>query len=267
MTISKRSVLMLGAALGFALILSSSAYADSSSSLLPQSDGNYTQWTPSAGTSHFALVDEGACNGATDYNSTTVVGNRDSYGVSVASIPDGAVITKIEIKPCASRVSTGGTNPVMNVFYRYGGVDSVDAGAYSLSGLTPADLATTTFSGTSLLKTATSTLDIGAILTSGTKGAKLSRVAAVLTYSPLLAPTNLSATTVSSTTISLHWTDNATSTESGSTVERSTDNINWSGIATTTFGATSYTSSGLTLGVQYYYRVRAFNFGGYSSYG
>lgn len=46
--------------------------------LLPTGDGNYTQFTPSTGTSHYALVDESTPN-TTDYNSSATSGNRDSY--------------------------------------------------------------------------------------------------------------------------------------------------------------------------------------------
>jgi len=47
--------------------------------IYPTSDGNYTAWTPSTGTDHYALVDETAPN-TTDYNSGAASGDRDSYG-------------------------------------------------------------------------------------------------------------------------------------------------------------------------------------------
>jgi len=84
--------------------------------------------------------------------------------VSLTSVPNGAKITQIDIQRVASRTATGAANPVMNVFYRYGGLNSADSGSYSLSGATPTDLATTTYSGLSLLKTSTSTLESGAVL-------------------------------------------------------------------------------------------------------
>lgn len=48
--------------------------------LLPTGDGNYTQFTPSTGTSHYALVDDpaGSLN-TTDYNSSSTANDRDSY--------------------------------------------------------------------------------------------------------------------------------------------------------------------------------------------
>lgn len=247
------------------LFVFSTVLADTTGTLMPLADGNYTQWTPSTGTSHFALVDETPCNGTTDYNSTTVVGRRDSYAVSTTSVPNGATITQIAIKPCASRASTGGANPVMNVFYRFGGINSADSGSYALTGTTPVELATTTYSGLSLVKTSTTTLEVGAVLTSSTKGARLSRIATVVTYTALAAPSGLSGSATTSSAVGLSWTDNA-SNETGFNVERSTDAVNWGGIATTSANTSSYYDSGLSASTTYYYRVRTFNYGAYSAY-
>jgi titin len=153
----------------------------------------------------------------------------------------------------------------MNVFYRLNGVNSADSGAYSLTGTTPVELATTTFSGLSTVKMASTTLEIGAILTSSTKGARLSRIAAVITYTELTAPTTLSAVATTTSSILLTWTDTA-SNETGFTIDRSTDNVNWSALATTSANVTSYNNTGLTASTTYYYRVRAYNAGAYTSF-
>lgn len=249
-----------------AIFLVQLVFADSTSSLSPLSDGTYLQWTPSTGTIHYALVDESACNGTTDYNFTNTVGSRDSYGVSLASVPNGSTITAVEITPCASRNKPGGS-ATMNVFYRFSGVDGADAGNYALTGTTPTELGATTFSGLSFLKDSSSTLQIGAVLSAGTKGARLSRIAVVVTYTPLTAPSNLSATTISQTRIDLSWTDNATN-EDGFKIERSS--IGSSGpfmqIASTTANAVSYSDTSLVAATTYWYRVFAFNSGGDSNY-
>ncbi len=239
--------------------------AATSGTLMPTSDGFYTQWTPKTGSSHFVLVDETTCNGTTDHNSTNTIGNRDSYGVSLTSIPNGAVITAIAIKPCASRANAGGTNPVMNVFYRFNGVNSADSGSYSLTGTTPVELSTTTFSSLSHVKSSGSTLETGAVLTSSTKGARLSRLSTVITYSPLTAPSNLSGLSTSTSMIRLTWDDNST-VEDGFNLERSTDVVNWTAVATTSAGVTTYFDLGLSEGTTYYHRVRTFNSGAYSNY-
>src|SRR3989344_5991934 len=244
----------------------SSIYAATSAHLLPISDGTYLGWTPKMGLSHYVMVDESVCNGLADYNFTNTAGSKDSYGISLVSVPDGATITQVDIKPCASRNKSGSGSAVMNVFYRFAGIDSVPSGNFSLVGLTPVELATSSFSGMSKTKSATSTLEIGVILSSGNRGARLGRISTLITYTLLVAPSSLSA--VASSTgpaISLTWSDNS-SNESGFTVERNTDGVNFSGIATTSPNSTGYLDSGLTLGTKYYYRVRAFNSGAYTSY-
>ena len=250
------------------LLIAQLVFADSTASILPSSEGTYLQWTPSTGTTHYTLVDESTCNGTTDYNSTNTVGNRDSYGVNLASVPDGSTVTAIEITPCASRNKSGGGSATMNVFYRFNGANSADAGNYALSGTTPVQLTATTFSGLSLAKDASSTLEIGAVLSAGTKGARLSRAAAVITYTPPLnppaAPSNLTAT-ASSTSIFLNWVDNSAN-EDGFKVERhNSATSTFSEIASIGTDVITYTDPDLSPDT-YVYQVRAFNAAGNSDY-
>lgn len=269
-TIKNKILVVGGIALSLiaTLLLAQLVFADSTSSIFPSSDGAYLSWTPSTGTTHYTLVDESTCNGATDYNSTNTVGNRDSYGVSLTSVPNGSTITAVEITPCASRNKAhGGSSSTMNVFYRWNGADSADAGNYVLTGTTPTQLAATTFSGLSLVKGSASTLQIGAIFSAGTRGARLSRIAVVITYTPLSAPSNLGAANVSGSQNDLSWTDNS-SNEDGFKVEQSINNQfgPFTQIATTSANTISYSNTGLTADQTYYYRVRAFNSGGNSGY-
>lgn len=82
------------------------------------------------------------------------------------------------------------------------------------------------------------------------------------------APSSLSATAISSSQINLTWTDNA-SDEDGFEVSRALDS-GFSSSPVTTGGiaanATSYNSTGLSAVTTYYYRVRATNAFGASSY-
>ncbi len=242
------------------------ALGDSTSSLLPTGDGAYVSWTTSSGSPHYALVDESSCNGTTDYNYTETVGNRDSYSVSLAGIPDGATITAIDVTPCASKNRNGGSASVIDVFYRLNGSDSADAGAYSLSGTTPTPLSATSFSLLSTIKDSATFLEIGAKLTSGSKGARLSNISAIVAYTPLLAPSNLTATSTATTTPGnkLDWADNS-SNESSFRIERGTDGVNFAEIAFVAANVTTYSDHNLPPGT-YYYRVRAANVGGYSGY-
>ena len=75
----------------------------------------------------------------------------------------------------------------------------------------------------------------------------------------LAAPTSLAATAVSSSEISLTWTDKSTS-EVGFKIEQSPlDKLHYTEIATVGANVTSYMSSGLAERTKYYYRVRAYN--------
>ena len=82
------------------------------------------------------------------------------------------------------------------------------------------------------------------------------------------APTGLSASTVSSSSISLSWTDNSDD-ETGFKVYRNSADSSWesaSVLTTTTANATSYTDTGLSASTTYYYRVKAANANGDSSW-
>ncbi len=81
-----------------------------------------------------------------------------------------------------------------------------------------------------------------------------------------LPPSNLRATPVSSTQINLAWTDNSNN-ESGFEIERSPNGTSgWARIATVGANITSYNNAGLACNSHYYYRVRAYNTNGNSSY-
>lgn len=83
---------------------------------------------------------------------------------------------------------------------------------------------------------------------------------------PPTAPTGLTATAVSQTTINLAWADTA-SNETGFEVERSPDgSTGWMQIAAPAANSVSFSSSGLTAGTTYYYRVRAVGTAGASAF-
>ena len=79
------------------------------------------------------------------------------------------------------------------------------------------------------------------------------------------APDNLAATAANGSQISLAWRDNSTN-EINFLIERSTDNVTFTLLAAVTAGLTNLTDSGLLPGTTYFYRLRAGNAGGFSSY-
>jgi hypothetical protein len=91
----------------------------------------------------------------------------------------------------------------------------------------------------------------------------------VVTTAPIAAPaapTGAVASSPSSTSIQVSWTDNATN-ETGYLVERSASSSSgFAQVGTAAANATSYTDAGLTASTTYYYRVRATNAGGQSAY-
>lgn len=243
--------------------------AEAAGAIVPTSDGTYTQWTPKAGSTHYTMVNETACNGTKTFVSTDTPGARDSYRIPLTSVPNSAIITSIEIKPCASRNKIGGVAPKMDVFYRWNGTDSVDGGGYALSGAKPVMLAGTLFSGLSHTKTDASTLEIGAVLTSGNRGARLGQITATLTYMlqpmPPAAPSNLTATQTSTNAVVLRWFDNATN-ETRFEIERVASSTGqWTIIATTSPNTVYYMDTNLLPGT-YGYRIRAANADGPSAY-
>jgi unsaturated rhamnogalacturonyl hydrolase len=111
--------------------------------------------------------------------------------------------------------------------------------------------------------TSTSNFDfgVGAVLLAGSEVYKL----AASTVVPPIAPTNLAASTVSSSQINLTWADNSNN-EAGFYIERKTGTSSYVQVASVAANITSYSNTGLAANTTYTYRVRAFNDTGNSSY-
>jgi hypothetical protein len=80
-----------------------------------------------------------------------------------------------------------------------------------------------------------------------------------------VAPSNLRTTTVTATSVTLAWNDNAAN-ETGFQLERSNNNKTFALIATPGANVLEFTDTNVTANKTYYYRLRAFNAGGNSAY-
>lgn len=164
---------IIGSALAVTLVI-----ATITNYLYPIADGTYQEWSASAMGQHFVLVDEDPCNDS-DYVSTTIVNDRDSYLMDLSGIPNGSIIGKIHIDPCASSYQWEGTTSTLGVFYKWNNEHSTTS-TYELPPTTTPqwDVASTTWSELNLVKDASSTLEMGVIHKQGTKGSKVSSMRA-----------------------------------------------------------------------------------------
>lgn len=248
------------------LLVFSPVFADTTGELLPNGDGTYTQWTPGTGSTHFNLVDDTECGGlgvGGDYVETSTTGNRDSYTLPTTSIPDGSAITGVTITPCLSRPGAG--NPNLKVFFVYNAYQSPDRGNFFPNTTKAKEYGSTTLSGVTLFKTQTGTLQIGGVF-SGTTAMRIHRMSAIVTYTPLVAPSNLSGSTMTGTTVFLSWTDNS-SIESGFVIERSVNSPSaFAFLKGVGANVTNTTDSTVSSGNTYYYRIRTYTPGGNSGF-
>ena len=79
------------------------------------------------------------------------------------------------------------------------------------------------------------------------------------------APSNLAAVATSSTQVDLTWSDNSNNEESFK-IGRSTDGVLFFSQETTDPNDTSYSDTTVAASTTYWYRIRAYNSDGYSSY-
>jgi len=135
------------------------------------------------------------------------------------------------------------------------------AGAFSLIASAPAN--TTSFSDTTAAVGATYRYRVTAYNMAGNS------VSNIVTVGPVApaAPSGLTATALSATSVSLSWTDNSAN-ETGFFIQRSTNASFTANVVSFTVGAnvTTYTNTTASANTTYYYRVRAFNAVGNSTY-
>ena len=101
-------------------------------------------------------------------------------------------------------------------------------------------------------------------LTSGTSAVWSAGAVEAASQTVPSAPTNLTASAVSSSQINLAWTDTSNN-ETGFQIERKTGSGSYAVVATVGAGVTSYSDIGLTSATTYFYQVRSTNGAGASA--
>lgn len=88
----------------------------------PNADGTHTDWTPSTGTDHYALVDEATPN-TTDYVSSSTAGQKDSFNMASPPVLASEVIFGVRVKVAALKDDAGSRS--IKVGVRSGTAESV----------------------------------------------------------------------------------------------------------------------------------------------
>jgi predicted phage tail protein len=136
----------------------------------------------------------------------------------------------------------------------------------STDGLTFSDLSTvgagvTTYDDLTVFGNYTYTYRVAAVNANGTSAHAVSNSVLVpADATPPAAPSNLSASNVTQTTLTLNWIDNSNN-ETGFIIQRATNSSFTRGLVTVNVGAdiTSFNDTGLKKGTTYYYRIQAVN--------
>jgi len=77
--------------------------------IYPTSDGNYSQFTCSTGSTHYALVDEATPN-TSDYNDGVSANDRDSYGLGNLAALSSQTIYGVQVNVAALKDDAGAKN-------------------------------------------------------------------------------------------------------------------------------------------------------------
>ena len=135
-------------------------------------------------------------------------------------------------------------------------------GAFSQVGVTASNV--TTYTDTGLVPNTTYSYEVAA--TNNIGPSAYSNVATALVPIAPATPTNAQATAITSTTIAMSWTNNATNATGYNIFRKMTSGSNFAQVASLPPTATTYTDTGLTPGTSYDYHIQAYNVAGYSDF-
>lgn len=176
----------------------------------------------------------------------------------------------------AGRIETSPGSTVTNMIYVLGtsgqpvsfSVQSISPSLSQVSSpsFTPSSCVSTCQTILTLKPAATATQGEYTVTVRGAVGSVTSTTSFKLYISEITSPFPLSVIAYSSTKLKLDWADRSNN-EQGFKIERALSGVGpWTEIATVGTNVITFIDSGLTTGVNYFYRVRAYNAQGYSDY-
>jgi alpha-tubulin suppressor-like RCC1 family protein/fibronectin type 3 domain-containing protein len=275
-------VVAIGAGAGYSLALKSDG------TVVGWGDNTFGQATPPAGLTGVVAIAAEYLHGLALKSDGTVVGwGYNLYGeatpppglTGVSAIAAGQshslALVVVPNAPSGLTATTASTNQINLAWTNNGSADGFNIQRAPDNNGSPgtwAQIATvasnvTTDSDTGLTPSTTYWYQVQAFNACGVS--PFSNQAHTSTVPPPSAPTGLTATPLSASQISVSWTDNVND-RTGFAIEQAPDSAgspgSWAQIATVNSNVTTYTNASLTATTTYWYRVRAFNPGGYSLY-
>ena len=240
------------------------AYAVTTTEIVPTAQGFYSSWS-----NNYLVVDEGT--GAIDCASLDTIRSvtndqRESMVISLASIPDGSVITSIDIR-VADRADNGTVlGGTYATFVRFNNIDSANSATHTVVADICSGFLTDTFDVADTIKDGTTTLEIGVVkINSGGASDNPVRVgvlSALVNYIAAPTVTTNAATSITTSNAVLNGTVNANDSSTTVTFEYgptitygSTVTATPSPVTGNTNTAVSFSLSGLSPNTLYHFRV------------
>jgi hypothetical protein len=188
----------------------------------------------------------------------------DSGYSNIASATAGGIAAPSGLTATAASTTSITLNWTNNVTtgISFVGVESSPDGV-TFTHITDVANTTTTYLSTGL--TSSTLYFFRVVAVSGSTPSPYSNIASTTTLGVPPAPTALTATAASATSINLAWTNKATNA-TAVLVERSPNNTTFTQIASLAAAVATYADTGLTANTTYSYRVRTQNASGFSAY-
>ena len=160
------------------------AYAATTGEIVPTTAGTYSSWANS-----YLQVDEGVaainCANADTIRSATN-NQQESMGISLSSVPNGSIITSIDVLVADRADNIAGVGGTYATFVRFNGTNSANSATHATTANTCSGYLTDTFDVVDTIKDGTTTLEIGVVkINSGgatNNAVRVGVLSAIITY-------------------------------------------------------------------------------------